>query len=178
MLVIIIFHLVCNSMIINLYSSTPIVCFFINIYLQCRRKKNNKGKLAILKRHQLCLIKNTIAPYYLETNPTLHCTIEFSTREVERMRCYTIHLEDLSFANDKEYNTILSTYKNVVYDCGVKFKPKHYEELNCIKRYNLINLHRMTKNYISITANKHDCIENYDDVIAVPSSYRQSSIDK
>ena len=94
------------------------------------------------------------------------------------MRSNTIHMGDLSFVNDKEDNTILSTYKNVVYGCGVKFKPKHYEELNCIRRYDPINLHQMTRNYTSITANKIDFIENYDDVIAVPVSYRQSSIDK
>ena len=43
-----------------------------------------------------------------------------------------IYLEDLSFVNDKEDNTILSTYKNVVYGCGVKFKPKYYEESKII----------------------------------------------
>ena len=116
--------------------------------------------------------------YFLEKNLTPHHIIELSTREVERMRCNTIHLEDLSFVNDKEDNTILSTYKKIVYGCGVKFKPKHYEEFNCIKRYNLINLHQMSRNYIAITANKNDCIENYDDVIAVPASYRHSSINK
>ena len=36
----------------------------------------------------------------------------------------------------------------------------------------------MTRNYIAITDNKNDRIAKYNDVIAVPASYRQSSIDK
>ena len=44
------------------------------------------------------------------------------------MRGNTIHLGDLLFVNDKEDNTILSSYKNFVYGDGVKFKPKHCKE--------------------------------------------------
>jgi len=94
------------------------------------------------------------------------------------MRGNTIHLGDLSFVKDKEENTILSSNNFFVYGGGVKFKPTHYEELDSMKRYDLINLHQMTRNYIAITANKKDCIGNCDDVTAVPASYRQSTMDK
>ena len=107
---------------------------------------------------------------------TPHCVIELSTREVKRIRPNTIHLGDLTFVNDKEDNTILSIYKNVVYGSGVKFKPKQFKELNSMKRYDCINLHQMTRNYIAITANKKYCIGN--DVTTVPASYRHSSKDK
>ena len=74
------------------------------------------------------------------------------------MRPNTIHLGNLTFVNDKEENTILSIYNNVVYGGGVKFKPKQFKELVSMKRYDCINLHQMTRNYIAITANKNDCI--------------------
>ena len=94
------------------------------------------------------------------------------------MRDNSIHLGALSFVNDKEDNTILSSYKNVVYGRGVKFDSKHYEEADSMHRYDLLNMHKMKRNYIAITANMKDCVWNCDDVTAIPASYRQSSIDK
>ena len=97
---------------------------------------------------------------------------------MKRLRGNSIHLGALSFVNDKEDNTILSSYKNVVYGRGVKFDSKHYEEAESMHRYDLLNLHKMKRNYIAITANKQDCVGNCDDVTAIPASYRQSTIDK
>ena len=88
---------------------------------------------------------------------------------MKRMRGYIIHLGALSFVNDKEDNTILSSYKNVVYGRGVKFDSKHYEEADSMHRYDLLNMHKMKRNYIAITANKRDCVGNCDDVDAIPT---------
>ena len=35
----------------------------------------------------------------------------------------------------------------------------------------------MKRNYIAITVNKQDCVGTCDDVIAIPASYRHSSMD-
>ena len=88
-----------------------------------------------------------------------------------------IHISDLSFFNDKEDNTILSSYKEVLYGGGVIFSAKYYDELDSRKRYDLINLNKIDSDYIAITANKNDCIGNCDNVTSIPVSYRQSSVD-
>lgn len=45
-------------------------------------------------------------------------------RDVKRMKSNIIHIRDLFFVDDKEENTILSSYINVAYGCNVKFSTK------------------------------------------------------
>ena len=89
-----------------------------------------------------------------------HCIIKLSTCEVKRMSRHTIHLGDLFFVNDKDKNTILASYKNVVYGGGVKPTAKYYDKFGIKKRYNQVNLNKIERNYITITGNKKDCIRN------------------
>ena len=76
-------------------------------------KENSKGKVDLLKRHQLSTIQCTLAPYYLEKK-TPHYIIELSVREVKIIKDNIIHIGDLYFSNDKNANTILSFKK-----CGI-----------------------------------------------------------
>ena len=126
-----------------------------------------------LKRQQLLTINNTVAPFYLEKNPSPHCIIELSPREVKRMKENTIHLGGMSIKNDKQQKTIVTSYNQVQYGKNVKSGTTNkYHDGN---RYDKVNLNKMSRNFIAITANKEDCIDNTDDVASVPASYRRRS---
>ena len=99
-------------------------------------------------------------------------------REVKRIIVNSIHIGDLSFVNDKEENTILSSFKHVSYGCKIYSTAKYFGELQSKKKYNQVNLNKINKNYTAITANKSNLIGNCNDVTCVPISYRRSSIHK
>ena len=99
-------------------------------------------------------------------------------REVKRMKGNSIHIGALTFVNDKEENTILSSFKDVTYGCNINSTRKYFGVLRGKTKFDQVNLNKMKWNYIAITANKSDVIGNCKDVTCVPASYRGSSADK
>ena len=99
-------------------------------------------------------------------------------REVKRMIVNSIHIGDLSFVNDKGENTILSSFKYPRYGCNINSTAKYFGELQSKTKYDQVNLSKIKRNYIAVTADKSNLIGNCNDVTCVPVSYRHSSVDK
>ena len=79
------------------------------------KKKTRRGVVKKLERQQLSTINNTVVPFYLEKNPSYHCIIELSAREVKKMKDNTIHLGGLLIINDKQQKMIVTSYNQVQY---------------------------------------------------------------
>ena len=131
-------------------------------------KKTKKGVVKNLNRQQLLTINNTVTPFYLEKNPSPHCIIELSPCKVKRMKENITHLGGLSIKNDKQQKTIVTSYNQVQYGKNVKSGTTNkYHDGN---RYDKVNLNKMSRNFIAITVNKEDCIDNTNNVASVPAN--------
>ena len=94
------------------------------------------------------------------------------------MKDNIIHLGKLSFDDDKEEQTIISSYRNLIYGLGVKYMAKYFGETDNKTRYDLVNLIKIKKEPYKITANKIDCIGKSNHFVFVPASYIQISVDE
>ena len=54
---------------------------------------------------------------------------------------------------------------------------KYFGGIESKTRYEHVNIDKMKRNFLAITANKIDCNGKTDDVTSIPASYKRSSID-
>ena len=124
---------------------------------QCRRKKYRKGAINILKKAQKSIINNTIVPFYLQDSPLPHCIIELSLCEVKKLRKNIIHLGDVTYHNDLA-KKIVTSYANISY--GDNIKSNFHKKYHKNDRYDLLNIHKMSRNFMAITKDKYNYVNN------------------
>lgn len=65
----------------------------------------------------------------------------------------------------------------MTYGCNIRSNKASYADNDRLHKYDKINLHKIKRKFIAITANKSEIVDNQQDIVTVAASYRRSSKD-
>ena len=117
-------------------------------------------------------IKEPIEDMYKESKCTPHCLIELSNKDLEKMRCNSIHLSGMKL--NQEGKAMHITYENIQKGKYINLQKKKDKSSNIIK----LEIEKTKHQYVVITASKEECIRMIPETICLNFSKNHHSLHK